>query len=245
MIQLILLIGLALFAVYALGNLLQSAKARPKLRRELIWLAVLLVFALAASGRLGLLLPLLGALLAALLRFLPVLLPMLLQLLPLWLRKQQQTAYTRTSGGTDSSVAEAKFLRMRLDHASGEIGGEILQGRYAGRQLSELNPQQLAGLYQDYAANDQESAALLRAYLDRVYGPEWQEIQDDPGPRGRPTGGKMSLEEARQVLGLGPDARREDIIAAHRRLMQRLHPDRGGSDYLAAKINQAKDVLLG
>ena len=242
MIQLILLIGLALLAVYAARFYLAKAKTDPSARKGLIWLALGLVAVLAATGRLGLLIPLLGALLAALLRFLPVLLPMLAQLLPLWLRRRRQRAYAGQGDG-DSSTAESEYLKMRLDHASGEIGGEILKGRYAGRRLSELRPEQLAGLYEDYARNDPESATLLQAYLDRVYGEEWQaygERRDErPG-----SGGRMSVDEARQVLGLESGASREEIIAAHRRLMQRLHPDRGGSDYLAAKINQAKDVLL-
>jgi len=55
----------------------------------------------------------------------------------------------------------------------------------------------------------------------------------------------MSREEALKVLGLGPGASQDDIREAHRRLILQNHPDRGGSDYLASKINEAKDVLLG
>ena len=55
----------------------------------------------------------------------------------------------------------------------------------------------------------------------------------------------MSREEACQVLGLQPGAGIDEIRAAHRRLIARLHPDQGGGDYLARKINEARDVLLG
>ena len=54
----------------------------------------------------------------------------------------------------------------------------------------------------------------------------------------------MSAAEALQVLGLEPGASREEITAAHKKLMQRIHPDKGGSSYLASRINQAKDLLL-
>jgi len=61
--------------------------------------------------------------------------------------------------------------------------------------------------------------------------------------RGAPSG--MSREDAYAVLDLAPGASETMIREAHRRLMAKLHPDRGGSDYLAAQINQARDVLLG
>ncbi len=243
-VYLVLLVALALFTVYAVRSYLSTAAAsrKPSARRGLIWLFLGLFLLIAVTGRLGLLLPLLGALIAALLRFLPLLLPALVQLLPLWLRRRRQV-FGSPGNGTDISTAESEFLRMKLDHASGEIGGAVLKGRYAGKQLSELDPEQLAELYEDYIRGDHESATLLKAYLDRVHGGEWEAARE--ARRQRPSSGKMSAEEARQVLGLEPGASRADIVASHRRLMQRLHPDRGGSDYLAAKINQAKDVLLG
>jgi hypothetical protein len=62
-------------------------------------------------------------------------------------------------------------------------------------------------------------------------------------PRAR--GGAMSRQEAYQVLGLAPGASEADIRAAHHRLMRTAHPDVGGSDWLAARVNMARDVLLG
>ena len=136
---------------------------------------------------------------------------------------------------------------MSLDHDSGTMDGEVLRGRFAGRRLSDLDVAQLIDLLAECRGADGQSASVLEAYLDRTWGPDWRknegaETGDQEGPL--PNGG-MTTAEAYEILGLQPGASEETIIEAHRRLMQRLHPDRGGSTYLAAKINQAKDLLLG
>lgn len=64
------------------------------------------------------------------------------------------------------------------------------------------------------------------------------------GSRGRPRTDSMSREQALEVLGLGTQPTRDEVLAAHRRLIQRLHPDRGGSTYLAQQLNEAKQRLL-
>lgn len=141
------------------------------------------------------------------------------------------------------SVVETRFLRMTLDHETGEMAGQVLAGRFAGLAFDALSQAQLLELLNDFAGEDDESAALLRAYLDRTYGTDWQEP-----PRGdRNTvglSGEMTQSDAYAILGLEEGASTEQIIAAHGRLIQRLHPDRGGSTFLAAKINQARDMLL-
>lgn len=237
MIPLLLLIGLILFVVLGVRHYLRTAPpdVARKFRRGLWLFGLLCLVLLAAGGRLAVLIPLLGALIAGILRLLPLLLPVLL---PLWQRSRR----SRPASATGQSEATARFLRLQLDHESGEIRGEVLAGRYTGRQLSELNRRQLAELYAECRAGDQESATLLRAYLERVHGESWRDFEQ--GEPASPASGRMSAEEAYEVLGLNPGAGQAEIIAAHRRLMQKLHPDRGGSDYLAAKINQAKDVLL-
>jgi hypothetical protein len=146
-----------------------------------------------------------------------------------------------STGG--QSVVETRFLRMTLDHETGEMVGKVLAGRFTGSALEALSLQQLLDLLHELTNEDDESAALLRAYLDQTHGNEWQEA-----PRGesRSDGSfsDMTRSDAYAILGLEDDASREQIIAAHGRLIQRLHPDRGGSTFLAAKINQARDLLL-
>ena len=146
-----------------------------------------------------------------------------------------------------SSKVEANWLRMTIDHDSGKLAGEVLKGSFRGRSLDTLERAELLDLLADCRRNDHESARLLEAYLDRRLGGDWRGDSDSPWG-GHETGGgeaPMTASQALDILGLESGATREAIVAAHRRLIQKLHPDRGGSSYLAAQINRAKDVLLG
>ena len=132
---------------------------------------------------------------------------------------------------------------MELDHDTGAMRGRILAGRHEGVALDALETTTLIGLL---AEIDEESRALLAAYLDRR-APGWREHAQGnatAGQGGAPRGGPMTPEEAYQILGLEPGASADDIHRSHRSLMKRLHPDQGGSTYLAARVNEAKDVLL-
>jgi DnaJ-domain-containing protein 1 len=132
---------------------------------------------------------------------------------------------------------------MTLDHESGAISGRILTGPQAGRSLDEFDLPELAAMM---AGFDAESCALLESYLDRRF-PAWrQHAQGDAAGRQRreTSSGKMTTEEAYQILGLKPGAGPDEIGRAHRTLMKKLHPDQGGSTYLAARVNAAKDTLL-
>lgn len=141
------------------------------------------------------------------------------------------------------SVVETHFLRMTLDHNTGEMVGHVLEGRFAGQDLHALSQEQQLELLTFYVRVDAESASLLRAYLDREQGTHWQ---DSPRAERGSEGlfGEMTRREAYAILGLEDGAGEEQIREAHRRLMQKLHPDHGGSTFLAAKINQAKDFLM-
>jgi len=146
----------------------------------------------------------------------------------------------RTPG--QASRVRTDYLEMELEHDTGAMRGRVLKGRLTGRTLENLTPAELAALWQECRFADPRSAQLIEAYLDRAH-PSWREdMARAESPPGR--GPRMSREEALEVLGLEPGASEDDIRRAHRELMLKLHPDRGGSDYLAAKINEAKAVLL-
>ena len=148
------------------------------------------------------------------------------------------------SGGQTSTV-QSKYIRMTLNHDSGDVNGEVLTGRFKGSKLDQLDFDALLQLLRE-CEDDEESVALLQTYLEREHADSWQQQAGTQGQQQNYSAtGEMSREEALQVLGLGADAGETEIIEAHRRLMQKLHPDRGGSAYLAAKINLAKDTLLG
>ena len=147
------------------------------------------------------------------------------------------------SAGNASDV-ETRFLRMSLDHDTGTMDGVVLEGSYEGRRLSELDLGDLVSLLTVCRTQDSQSATVLEAYLDRVHGDDWRaDNHTGAGAHGGVTS-RMTAAEAREILDLNAQATREEIIEAHRRLMQKNHPDRGGSTYLAAKINQAKETLL-
>jgi hypothetical protein len=148
---------------------------------------------------------------------------------------------TQKSTGQVSRVRSA-FVEMELDHDTGAMRGRILAGKHEGVPLDALD---VATLLTTLPEIDDESRALLMAYLDRRE-PGWREHADRGADTGAvpPRSGKMTEEEAYQILGLQPGASAQDIGRAHRTLMKKLHPDQGGSTYLAARVNEAKDILL-
>ena len=113
-------------------------------------------------------------------------------------------------------------------------------------RLRELSLAEIGVLMRECLAQDPEGTRLLEAYLDRR-SPGWREDAQrngDTGQRGAPGAGAMTQQEAYDILGLQPGAGEEAVREAHRALMKRIHPDAGGTSGLAARVNQAKDVLL-
>lgn len=157
--------------------------------------------------------------------------------------KRMQGAQTRSPG--QRSRVRSAALEMELDHDTGDLDGIVLAGRHEGRRLAEMREGELLALRTELR-EDGESLQLLETYLDSRF-PAWRKNADSnqDGRQGSPpASGAMSKEEAYEILGLEAGASAADIRQAHRRLMQRLHPDMGGSVFLATRINEARDVLL-
>jgi DnaJ domain len=213
-----------------------------RLAQTLKWTGI----AIGAVAALGLLLFPPARELAALLVPVALSMPMLARL------RRLIDRYRTPSGGQSSTVA-TEFLRMTLDHDTGTMTGTVLQGRYAGLRIEEMGVGDLIDLLRECRAADEESARLVEAYLDRLH-PDWRDEMAGARAGGSDTGGKrqtrtapngeMTVDEACAILGLRPGATPAEIKEAHRRLMVKLHPDHGGSDYLASQINRARDILL-
>jgi hypothetical protein len=241
-----LILGIALLAGLLLaGRWFVSADPKTLVKvfkRLAISLIVVVALFFLFTGRLG------WALMA-----LPALLPWFMRFRSLsraaknFSRMAQATGGGGTGTGTgQTSEVETRFLRMSLDHDSGVMNGEVIDGPYAGRSLNEMVLAELVGLLNHCLAKDRQSAQVLEAYLDRVHA-GWREkaAATDGASQDAFGNGAMSQEEAYRILGLEAGATGAEIKEAHHRLIAGLHPDHGGSTYLAAKINQAKDVLLG
>ena len=177
-------------------------------------------------------------------------------LLPMLLRWRAAKMFFRNLGGPSrgqETGVNTRFLRMSLDHDSGILDGTVLEGNFKGKHLSELTQFQLLELLHEGRVTDEESAQVIEAYLDRVHGAAWRNGENGSsdcagaeGSRGgTPWSNTMTREEACEVLNISISASPAEIKAAHHALMKKIHPDQGGSNYLASKINQAKALLLG
>ncbi|KKO00461.1 hypothetical protein LCGC14_0125520 [marine sediment metagenome] len=215
---------------------------KPAMIKLLIAAVVVAVAFLALTGRFYLVLGLLAGLLPFARRLLPGLL-----MGRLFRGMRTPGGGAKPSRGNRSRVA-TDILDMSLDHDSGDMDGRVLKGPLAGQALADMSEAEFLELLRYCRQNDVDSARLLESYLDRRFGDSWRNDDQDqtdhaePGARGG--GNPLTEQEALEILGLELGATREEIIQAHRQMMQKMHPDRGGSTYLAALINEAKTVLL-
>lgn len=229
------LLALALLAILGLG-IFWFLRANPSAIARILRPIVVL------AGGIGI-----GGLLILGMRFLPSILPELFGLLGVlgtaliarYVRQRPSGGFSSPGSGQRTEVHTA-FVEAWIDHATGDVGGRVVRGRFAGRGLDMLADVDLLDLHAE-CAGDADSLRVLESYLDRRLGADWRRAQSPP--RGPHT--DMTRDEAFAILGLAAGAPEDEIRAAHRRLILRVHPDAGGSADLAARINRAKDVLLG
>lgn len=238
------LLGAAILLVYAAGSMPPASLARI-LRYTGGGLLGIVALVLLLTGRMGMAIP---AALASIALFQGNL--------------GRLASFARNIPGADrfgggpsrgqTSDIETAWLAMWLDHDTGKMGGRVKQGSFSGAQLEQLPLDDLLKLRTELIADD-ESVRLLDSFIERVHGQAADDgttDETDAGAGARDSGrystgsAGMSREEAWEVLGLSPGASVDDIKQAHRALMQKVHPDHGGSSYLATKLNQAKDMLL-
>lgn len=233
-------LGAVLYFLQWYGNA-KTADVKKNLRWVGIGAGLLLIAFLALTGRLGIALAFLTGLAAWAIRVFS-LVQMGRQMSGMFKGFGRHMGGGRTS---NTSQVQSAFLNMTLDHDTGHLDGNVVQGTFAGRKLGQLSFDELMTLLRE-AAGDAESLALLESFLDRAH-PDWRARGHETGAGAAtspPPSAAISRDEAFLILGLPKDATADEIKSAYRRLMAQMHPDRGGSDYLAAKINAAKDLLL-
>ncbi len=234
----ILLVLTLIIAIFYLPAYFRLSQQRRRSLNKLILIGIaLLLISRALPGLFGLIIPLLAALVAGLIRLLPVLIRYAPLLHRLWFSFRQQrssTSHHRTAHSTIDTV----FLRVQLDQNDQPIAGQVIQGKFSGRPIESLDAAELAHLIKE-CASDKQSMDLLLLLIKQNSG-----SQSSGAGRQHHKTNRMTTGQAYKLLGLRMNASRQEIITAHRRLMQKTHPDRGGSVELAAQINEARDVLL-
>jgi hypothetical protein len=231
----LLAIAAAAIAIYYLWRVrsMPPHKQRSGYIKFLLGLMIALVVVLTLTGRMHWV----GAAITGAFVFLRQILPWIIRALPFLNKLREQN----TQSG-ESSI-QTNHLSATLDHGSGHIEGKIIEGPHKGWLLSELSIMQLEDLLTHYQAEDEESAELLEAYIDQRRQQADQNTEQQRTAN-RAASDQSARAEALAILGLDEGSTEEEVVAAHRSLIQKLHPDRGGNDFLAAKINQAKDILL-
>jgi len=235
----IILFGVAYLLYHLYGKKLLKQGPSGLIKPALITLGVLLLLA-ALTGRANALFAIIGGLLASAFRLAPLVLRFYPQIREILLKFG-----INTPAGPGSSLLRTATLSMTVDQTTGKMDGEIVAGEYRGSQLSALSIDEITRYHDFCRAQDPDALRLIEAYVKREHPDEWHKNSywQSHRPSEKSTD-DMSVQEAQDVLGLSPGASKQEIAYAHRKLMSKLHPDKGGSTYLATRVNQAKDLLI-
>ena len=240
----IILFGVAYLVYHLYGKKLLKKKPSEFLKPLLILLGILLVLAVI-TGRASAIFALIGGLIASAFRFAPIVLKFYPQI-----RELLYKFGIDAPAGPGSSKVRTATLAATVDSLSGRIDGEIIAGPYKGQRLSSMAIEDVKAYYLGCVEQDPQALRLVEAFVmrehpDQIQSGEWNESQHHSGESGPTTSDtSMSVAEAREILGVNDTASKQEITYAHRKLMARLHPDKGGSTFLATRVNLAKDTLL-
>ena len=238
---LIILFGVGYLIYHLYGKQLRQQGSKSLLKPALIAASVLIVLAVL-TGKASPILAALGGLVAAAWRMAPL----LVRFYPQFRQLLNKVAPGVSQTGSQVSKVTTASLVMTLDHSTGRIDGEITAGRFKNRTLSQLSFDEALQFYRVCEKQDRKALRLLQAFLEREFPEQWQQATGTQHSGYEQTAGDstMSVSEAWDILGLSPGADKATITATHKKLMGRLHPDKGGSNFLASRVNLAKERLL-
>ncbi len=144
------------------------------------------------------------------------------------------------------SRVRSAMIEMDYDQRTGSMSGVVIAGPFEGAPLAALDRDTCGKIYRTSLKDDPDGARLLEAYFDRRFA-GWRRVGDghaDAGTQRATPSSRMSEDEAYEVLGLRRGASRDEIVRSHRTVMKKWHPDQGGTADLAARANEAKEVLM-
>ncbi len=237
LILLLLILGGILFW-WHWNNTPDPKQKKLLLQKTVIGVLVVTLLLLVLTGRVHWI----GAVFAGILASFRQMLPLVLRYLPMLTQAYRQ--FSPKSNPPNTSTVNSKIIVMTLDHITGKLSGKVLEGKYAGCKLDEMSNQDLQNLFQYCLETDMNSAKLLETYIAERFGDQFSDQSASDNNNNPQASNDMSVSEALQILGLDGEPDIDEVTEAYRKIMQKLHPDRGGNHYFAAKANQAREVLL-
>lgn len=224
---------IAVFLIY-LGvkhfRKLPSDQKKPFIVKWLVYLTIALLILAFVTGRIHWL----GALAAGLLGVLKFGASHFIRFLPILRFLQSKRSF-------GNPVFRTANLEIHVDLNSGAMSGRVISGEFEGKDLSTLEKTELDSLEAKLKENDKRSYYLLRVYRQRT---STSQGGDGSASSNYQSVSDPSIEECRLMLGLPETFTQKEVDRAYKSLMQKLHPDRGGNDYLASRINRARDMLI-
>ena len=238
----LILFGVAYLGYHLYGKKLLKQKPADLIKPLLILVGILLILAVV-TGRANAIFAVIGGLIASAFRIAPLLLRFYPQI-----RDLLYKFGINTPAGPGASRVKTATLDATLDPMSGRIDGLITSGQFEGQTLSSMPIEDIAVFYKFCSDHDPQALRIIEAFVQQEFPEQknngnWNASQSNQQAPAS-ADASMSVSEACEILGVTKDASKQEISYAHRKLMAKLHPDKGGSTFLATRVNVAKDTLI-